>query len=237
MTTNRNLLRVADAVLAAAEKGLSTVELNGVLFDDIDYNASKGGRCQETVRKTVEAASGRPMPGASCCAGQTFRNLLALPSLPRVVQAYGKGGRPSQASPGDILFFASTPTQAACHTCRGWVGHVGIWLGGNRLFQHTSRGGLGITDQGPTDGQVKRFVGAYRLFPLDEPPLGLDNKDADAQLVLQDVQPWARADVEWAVEMGLYALDSSGCVRGSETVTKQTLAAFLHRLYKRVHPG
>jgi hypothetical protein len=71
------------------------------------------------------------------------------------------------AEPGDVLFFSGGP---ACHSCGNGVGHVGIYLGIHggeaQMFQHTSRASLGITRQKPTEEQMTRFVGAWRLLPL-----------------------------------------------------------------------
>lgn len=160
--TNKDICEVAEMVLFAKANKKKTVTVNGVVFDDNIYDG-KGGRCQENTRKVIEAALDKPMPGKACCAYKTYLNLLKKKGMPKVVKAYPKGA-PVNAKPGDALFFSGGPK---CHTCGNPVGHVGIWLGNGRMFQHTSRAGLGITQQPPTASQIYRFVGAYRFAPVE----------------------------------------------------------------------
>jgi len=168
---HRDLLRVCGAVLDAAHAGKARVTINNVVFDDLRWDARAGGRCQENARKVYEAATGRPMPGKACCAYRTNLNLYALHNagnaqgVVEVVPNVEAGGQPEQALPGDYLYFRGTPR---CSTCGVGVGHVGIWMGDGRMFQHTSRAGLAITDAGPTWSQRRRFCGAYRLLPRVE---------------------------------------------------------------------
>lgn len=164
--TSKDLTDVAEAVLQAKARGRETCTINGVTFDDNIYDPAGGGRCQENARKVYEATTGEPMPGKACCAGATYRNLVSRYLDHRVQVGYSDGGRPDRCEPGDYLFFGGGPN---CHTCGRPVGHVGIWLGKGRMFQHTSRLSLGITQQGPTEDQVKRFLGAFRMVPLYEP--------------------------------------------------------------------
>ncbi len=172
MATNRSLVEVAEAVLAAKATGRETVTVGVTTFDDLQWHGG-GGRCQENARKVYEAATGKPMPGKACCAYRTNLNLLALSrkansGVVEVVRAVEQGGRPEQCQPGDYLYFRGG---SKCGTCGIPVGHVGIWLGNGRMFQHTSRAGLAITAEGPTADQRGRFCGAYRLLPLaaDQP--------------------------------------------------------------------
>lgn len=133
--------------------------VNGVTFDD-NLDGDRG-RCQENARKVYEATTGRPMPGKACCAGRTRHNLLE--------SSYACYSGPFDAKrllPGDFLYFSGG---SACDECGTPVGHVGIWLGNGRMFQHTSRSHLAITDQGPTADQRKRFVAAFRLLPQAQP--------------------------------------------------------------------
>jgi hypothetical protein len=169
MATNRSLVEVAEAVLAAKAAGRETVTVGVTTFDDLQWNGG-GGRCQENARKVYEAATGKPMPGKACCAYRTNLKLLALSrqansGVEEVVRAVEHGGKPEHCKPGDYCYFRGGSN---CGTCGGPVGHVGVWLGGGRMFQHTSRAGLAITAQGPTDDQRARFCGAYRLLPLAE---------------------------------------------------------------------
>lgn len=167
MATNRSLVEVAEAVLAAKATGRETVTVGVTTFDDLQWHGG-GGRCQENARKVYEAATGKAMPGKACCAYRTNLNLLALSrkansGVEEVVRAVEQGGRPEQCQPGDYLYFRGG---SKCGTCGIPVGHVGVWLGDGRMFQHTSRGGLAITAEGPTADQRGRFCGAYRLLPL-----------------------------------------------------------------------
>jgi len=171
MPTSEDLLDVCRTVLDAKERGLKRIVVNGVLFDDLKWDSTQGGRCQENARKVYEAATGEPMPGKACCAYRTNLNLYALHKagnargVVEVVPNVEAGGKPEQAMPGDYLYFRGRPR---CSRCGVGVGHVGIWLGNGRMFQHTSRGHLAITDAGPTWSQRRRFCGAYRLLPLAE---------------------------------------------------------------------
>lgn len=172
MANNLDLVHVCEMVLTAKRQGKEAFTVNGVTFDDLQWHANDGGRCQENTRKAIEAATGKPMPGKACCAYQTNLNLYAL-SQKRgsgVTEVVPAGGRIEDAQPGDILMFRGGPYHSAAArragACGNRVGHVGIWLGNGRMFQHTSRAGLAITDAGPTADQRKRFCGAYRLLPL-----------------------------------------------------------------------
>lgn len=165
--TNADLKAVCEIVLYQKANGRHTTTVNGVTFDDNLYDGD-GGRCQENARKAFEATTGRPMPGKACCAGRTLKNLLR--NLPHKCVYRGPWDA-SKLRVGDYLFFSGGP---ACHTklgkgkiCGLPVAHVGIWLGAGRMFQHTSRAGLGITQQGPTADQRRRFVAAFRLLPLE----------------------------------------------------------------------
>ena len=171
MPTNLDLVHVCEMVLTAKRQGKEAFTVNGVTFDDLQWHGG-GGRCQENARKAIEAATGKPMPGKACCAYQTNLNLLALSKEPGsgVTETVAAGGRIEDAKPGDILMFRGGDYHSgkarAQGACSNRVGHVGIWLGNGRMFQHTSRSGLAITDAGPTTDQRKRFCGAYRILPL-----------------------------------------------------------------------
>lgn len=172
MANNLDLVHVCEMVLTAKRQGKEVFVVNGVTFDDLQWDPRDGGRCQENTRKAIEAATGKPMPGKSCCAYQTNLNLDAL-SKKRgsgVTEVVPAGGRIEDAKPGDILMFRGGGFHSAAArksgACGNRVGHVGIYLGNGRMFQHTSRGGLAITDAGPTADQRARFCGAYRVVPL-----------------------------------------------------------------------
>ena len=100
-------------------------------------------------RLVYQAATGKPMPGAGCCAGQTCANLLAMG-----VDRYDGPWDVSKLLPGDWLYFGGGKR----HSCGHNVGHAAIWLGNNRMFQHTSRSRLAITQQGPTASQRQNFM-------------------------------------------------------------------------------
>lgn len=174
MATNLDLVHVCELVLTAKRQGKTTFTINGVTFDDLQYDG-QGGRCQENTRKAIEATTGRGMPGKACCAYQTNLNLYAL-SQKRgsgVAEVVPAGGRIEDAKPGDILMFRGGGFHSAAArqagACGNRVGHVGIYLGNGRMFQHTSRARLAITDAGPTADQRKRFCGAYRILPISVP--------------------------------------------------------------------
>lgn len=160
--TNADLKSTCEIVLYSKAQGHRTTTVNGVTFDDNIYDG-QGGRCQENARKAYEATTGKPMPGKGCCAGRTFRRLAAT----RGTVSSGRYDE-SALRVGDYLFMGGGPK---CHTCGGAVGHVGIYLGHgrdgrSRVFQHTSRNGLGITQDSLTPDQKRRFLGAFRLLPL-----------------------------------------------------------------------
>ena len=155
--TNADLKATCEIVLYQKSLGYKTSVVNGVTFDDNIYDGD-GGRCQENARKAYEATTGKDMPGKACCAGKTCTNLM-------------KGRYFVTAAPfnlnnlkvGDFIFLSGGPK---CKTCGTPVGHVMIYLGNNRFFQHTSRDGLGITQEPPTTEQKKRFRASFRLLPL-----------------------------------------------------------------------
>ena len=178
MMTSKDIVAVCETVLDAKRRGLGTVKVGGVAFPDLQWHGG-GGWCQRNARKVHEAATGRRMPGAACCAYRTNLNLYAMHRAGNqngVVEVVPNSGAPEMALPGDFLYFRGSPK---CGTCGVGVGHVGIWLGDGRMFQHTSRAGLAITDAGPTASQRRRFCGAYRLLPLEEVVDPVDVEDAD----------------------------------------------------------
>lgn len=170
MPTTKDLTDACEQVLAAKASGKTRATVNGVEFvtppdedhDNRQYSLltpdpDNSGWCQRTARLAYLAATGKAMPGADCCAGKTWANL----SRDRKASIVPGPWDPAKLRPGDYLFFGG----GSVHDCGHRVGHVGIWLGGGRMFQHTSRSRLAITSSGPTADQRKRFLGAVRLLP------------------------------------------------------------------------
>jgi cell wall-associated NlpC family hydrolase len=134
-----------------------------VTVGDVVFDLRELGMCQRAARKAYEAATGRAMPGAACCAGQTYRNLKGMPKelfAWRDTLAQPWAHVVGNLQPGDFLYFSGG---GKCSTCKGAVGHVGVWMGNDQMFQNTSRSQLGTTREGPTASQQARFVGAFRF--------------------------------------------------------------------------
>ena len=220
MKTAKDLIAVCEDLLNAKRKGKGLWIVNSVEFTDLQWDGGTGW-CQRNARKAFEATTGRTMPGASCCAYTTNLALYGRhldghrDGVYETATNVEHGGRPEDAQPGDYLYFRGGP---ACHTCRRPVGHVGIWLGNARMFQHTSRAGLAITDQGPTASQRARFCGAYRLLPLT----------ADGTPV--DVDEWAAASVRAVMDAGIMAGVAEGEFGANLPVTRQQLAVVVARM-------
>ena len=160
MQTNRDIIAVCRAVIAARETGKDEVTVNHVWFNLTDL-----GYCQRFARQIHEAATGKPMPGAACCAGRTFRNIKAMA---KPLFAWRTWEMPwyamfNQFEPGDYLYFSGGK---ACSTCGGEVGHVGIWDGAGGLYQNTSRSNLGTCIAPVTADQKDRLLGAFRFLPI-----------------------------------------------------------------------
>jgi hypothetical protein len=160
MATAQDIMQVCETILARKAAQATSCKVNGVQFTALLYpDASNNGWCQRAVRLVYQAATGKSMPGAGCCAGQTCANLIAM-GVPR----YDGPWDTSKLLPGDFLYFGGGKRH---ETCGHNVGHAAIWLGNNRMFQHTSRGRLAITQQGPTASQRSRFIAAFRLLPQE----------------------------------------------------------------------
>ena len=188
MANSKSLVTICEKVLKSKADGHETTTVNGVIFDDNIYDG-RGGRCQENARKVYEAATGKIMPGRSCCAGMTQYQLSTL-----VKNGAIKKIPLAEIKPGDYMYFSGGPK---CHNCGRPVGHVGIYLSDDRMFQHTSRKGLdgvglGITAEPPTADQRKRLIAIYRMLPLDGT---LDIRDKTGKLLttgqLIDGKAWA----------------------------------------------
>lgn len=157
MATAQDLLQVCETILQRKADKAKRCVVGGVDFSALLYpDSQNNGWCQRTARLAYKAATGKAMPGASCCAGATAANLLSMG-----VPHYDGPWDASQLLPGDFLYFSGSPR----HSCGHQVGHVGIWLGKGRMFQHTSRGRLAITQSSPTASQRARFIAAFRLLP------------------------------------------------------------------------
>lgn len=157
MATAQDAMAVCEQVLARKAAKATSCKVGGVDFSTLLYpDSQNNGWCQRAVRLVYQAATGKPMPGASCCAGATAANLLSM-GVPR----YDGPWDAAALRPGDFLYFSGRPV----HSCGHEVGHVGIWLGKGRMFQHTSRGRLAITQSSPTASQRSRFIAAFRLLP------------------------------------------------------------------------
>lgn len=150
-------MQVCETILARKAAQATSCKVHGVQFTALLYpDASNNGWCQRAVRLVYQAATGKSMPGASCCAGATCANLLSMG-----VDCYDGPWDVGALLPGDFLYFGGKPK----HSCGHEVGHVGIWLGKGRMFQHTSRQRLAITQSSPTASQRSRFIAAFRLLP------------------------------------------------------------------------
>ena len=185
MANSKSLVTVAEKVLKSKAEGHETTTVNGIIFDDNIYD-NKGGRCQENARKVYEAATGIRMPGRSCCAGMSQYQLEALVAKGTTII---RKVALEDIKPGDYMYFGGG---VKCSNCHRPVGHVGIYLSPERMFQHTSRAGLGITAQGPTVEQMKRLIAIYRMLPLDGT---LDIRDRNGKLIttghLVEGKAWA----------------------------------------------
>ena len=160
MATAQDAMAVCEQVLARKAAKATSCKVGGVKFTSLLYpDSSNNGWCQRAVRLVYQAATGKPMPGAGCCAGQTCANLLAMG-----VDRYDGPWDVSKLLPGDWLYFGGGKR----HSCGHNVGHAAIWLGSNRMFQHTSRSRLAITQQGPTSTQRANFIAAFRLLPQEQ---------------------------------------------------------------------
>jgi cell wall-associated NlpC family hydrolase len=163
MPTTKDLTDACEQVLAAKASGKTRATVNGVEFVTssghslLTPDPDNSGWCQRTARLAYLAATGQPMPGADCCAGKTWSNLFRDRKADVIPGPWDE----AKLHPGDLLFFGG----GSVHDCGHRVGHVGIWLGGGRMFQHTSRARLAITSSGPTADQRKRYLGAVRLLP------------------------------------------------------------------------
>jgi hypothetical protein len=157
MATAQDIMQVCETILQRKADKAKTCKVGGVDFSALLYpDSQNNGWCQRTARLAYKAATGQAMPGASCCAGATCANLLAMG-----VPHYDGPWDAARLLPGDFLYFGGKPV----HSCGHEVGHVGIWLGKGRMFQHTSRQRLAITQSSPTASQRSRFIAAFRLLP------------------------------------------------------------------------
>lgn len=157
MATAQDLMQTCEVILERKAANAKACTVGGVSFAALLYpDAGNNGWCQRTARLAFLATTGKAMPGAGCCAGQTCANLLSM-GVPRYEGLWDA----SKLLPGDFLYFGG----GMRHSCRHDVGHVGIWLGNGRMFQHTSRSRLAITQQGPTASQRGKFIAAFRLLP------------------------------------------------------------------------
>ena len=157
MKTAQDLMRVCEEVLQSKADKAKRCTVGGVDFSALLYpDSGNNGWRQRTARLAYKAATGQAMPGASCCAGATAANLQSMG-----VPCYRGEWDASKLLPGDFLYFSGPPK----HSCGHQVGHVGIWLGKGRMFQHTSRQRLAITQSSPTASQRARFIAAFRLLP------------------------------------------------------------------------
>lgn len=157
MATAQDLLQTCEEILQCKAEKAKRCIVGGVDFSGLLYpDAANNGWCQRTAKLAHRATTGADMPGAACCAGATCANLLSM-GVPR----YDGPWDASALLPGDFLYFSGPPR----HSCGHEVGHVGIWLGKGRMFQHTSRGRLAITQSSPTTSQRSRFIAAFRLLP------------------------------------------------------------------------
>lgn len=176
MATAQDVMAVCEQVLARKAAEATSCKVNGVKFTGLLYpDASNNGWCQRAVRLVHQAATGKSMPGAGCCAGQTCANLIAM-GVPRYDGPWDTG----KLLPGDWLYFGGGKR----HSCGHNVGHAAIWLGNGRMFQHTSRSRLAITQQGPTASQRQNFLAAFRLLPQEAAEAAKPAKPAGPTLVL-----------------------------------------------------
>lgn len=78
MATAQDAMAVCEQVLARKAAKATSCKVGGVKFTSLLYpDSSNNGWCQRAVRLVYQAATGKSMPGAGCCAGQTCANLIA----------------------------------------------------------------------------------------------------------------------------------------------------------------
>lgn len=145
MATNQDLYKVYRKVMDAKAQGKRAITVNGYTFV-----FSEQGMCQKNARQTYEAATGETMPGKDGTAWKTYQNLSRLANGRDIIRVSR-----DDLDMGDFVYLE-----------QGSVGHVGIFIDEDHMFQNTSRAGLGTTDEPFTSGQWSRFVGAFRLLPL-----------------------------------------------------------------------
>lgn len=148
--TKADLVAVCTMVMQAIKAGKASITINGVTFKG--FTAT--GWCSRNVRWAVGATiygAEWGWPYASCCARRTAERLRAA------------GLRVSRdPKPGDIVAFGGG---GKCGTCGGAVGHIGVYMGNNMLWQNTSYNGLGTCIIPIRQSQWEHLLGVYEILP------------------------------------------------------------------------
>lgn len=159
-------LRFSGGTVGWVRKDLLTISENGMPTKPAVVPVAEPGD-EDTIDKLVRAARGftgvrysygSANRGATDCSGFTLQSFKAIGiNLPRTArqQIYcGNKVSRDNLEKGDLIFFNT----------RGFVSHVGIYLGGGR-FIHASSGGGKVQENNLGDGYYsKRFIGARRVI-------------------------------------------------------------------------
>ena len=146
---------VAEAVVAARKRGVTTPVVNGVRF-----NTEEKGYCSRFVRLCHQAA-GLHTGLFGCCANTTGDNL----------KEYGKAITVPRR--GDITVWTNSGYR--CSVCGQNVYHIAVYLGGARYAENTSSGSRGDPRQPGTKVSTFAEIGRTRVwghFSL-QPPVGV----------------------------------------------------------------
>lgn len=164
--TKANLVAVCMMVIDAIHRGLKSITINGVTIGDF----KSVNWCARNVRLALGATKyGDPWgwPYAACCATSMAKKLRAAGlAVPR-----------KQAQPGDVIAFASSAKGAKCSQCGSPVGHVGIYMGDNKLYQNTSYGRRGTCIIPIRSEQWDALLGVFEVLPdaAERPILVVDH--------------------------------------------------------------
>jgi len=213
--TLADVARIARQVGTAGDQGQRSITVNGIEFD-----LTERGYCSRFVREVHEAARNGP-PGCefdyrggrfACCAAKTEHN-LKVAGL-RVIREEG---------PGAIVCFNNPPNGSVCQYCGRRVGHIAIYLGQDSIAENTSSAsrGPGTHIHHLTTSLSERVSGYYHALP----PVAISESDVDE---------WAQAYVDRAIDEGILVGYPDGNFRGRQPVTRQELAVALIRLKDRI---
>lgn len=149
--TKAALVAVCNRVIAAIHNGAQSVTINGVLFAGF----SQTGWCARNVRRAVEATvygAEWAWPQGACCAT----------SMALKLRAAGAGISRGKIRPGDLVAFSGG---GKCRTCGRAVGHIGVYMGDNMLWQNTSYQSMGTCIIPIRESQWDAVIGVYAILP------------------------------------------------------------------------